>query len=175
MVTRPVTGDGWPPSLTFHPSLLNRPNYCICLSFEPQMIHSGHGGRLHFSAPVWRAPLIVSFRGSLVGGWFGHCVSQEGTLPITLEGISLNHEHHPSEALGFWLSAAEGSWLFLLGSLGFDSSSMRVSNFPLCSLTNCASSIQWGLYFLMPVSPSLLPSILWLGDHVIKFWPMPCE
>lgn len=98
LVTRPVTGDGWPPSLTFHPSLLNRPNYCICLSFEPQMIHSGHGGRLYFSAPVWRAPLIVSFRGSLAGGWLGPRVSGEGTLPATGDGMSLSHEHHPAKS-----------------------------------------------------------------------------
>lgn len=138
LVTRLVTGDGWPPTLTFHPSLLNRPNYCICLSFEPQMIHSGHGGRLHFPAPVWRAPLIVSFRGSLSGGFFGPHVSGEETCPATVEGMSLSHEHQPSEGLGFWLSAAEGSWLILLGSLGFNSGSALVKDFPFCSLVNCA-------------------------------------
>lgn len=49
------------------------------------MIHSGHGGDCAFQ-PVWRTLLIVTFGGSLPGGWFGPGVSGEELFPLWWKG-----------------------------------------------------------------------------------------
>lgn len=179
LVTRLVTGDGWPPSLTFHPSLLNRPNYCICLSFEPQMIHSGHGGvRGGGREATLFSPCLDCSTNCILQRKFGRrllwsCVSGEETLSALVEGMSPTREYHPR---GAW---ASGSQLLSLPSwsLGLNSSSTWVSDFLLCSLANCTLSTQWSGCFPGPTRPSSFcmcrdyisqpPAFRWLCDRVL--------
>lgn len=133
------------------------------------MIHSGHGGRPHFSAPVWRAPLIVSFRGSLAGGWvcpprFRGGDSAGDAVPPKPWAQSLRHQGGrlalPSGVPRFELQSRVGPWLPFpqpgpMLTVGPTATALAGDPSPFCARH--------------------VPGSLLLGGHLTELWPMACK